>query len=141
MIKNYALALVTLIALGLGISTYYYRNKPAQVMREPPLVLEKEVVVTKEVAKIVTKTETKKPDGTVIKEEKVEDKTVTSDKSAVKGAPKSKIRGGVKVHSGLDLKPTWEVTAGYRLGQSNVWVESGYNIQRKEAAVGLSIEF
>ncbi len=145
MIKNYALGFLALLTLGLGASTYYYKSRPAKVVREAPLVLEKEVVVTKEVAKIVTQKEIKKPDGTVITETRTEDKVKESSKDATASTPvpaaKSKVRAGVKVHSGLDLKPSWEVTTGIRIGKSNAWAETGYNIQRKEVSVGLSYEF
>lgn len=130
-----------LLALAVLVGAYLAGRAHAP----KPLTVEKVVEVEKivEVAKIVTKKEIIKPDGTVIKVDKVEDKKVAkeSKQEAIKTAPVPlpDFRVGGTVQIGKD-KPAYEIEIGRRL-VGPVWGELEYDITRREVSVGLSLEF
>lgn len=108
---------------------------------EKPCVLPVAAKVVVE-EKLTTRTvvKTVRPDGTTIVKEVDTNRSQSKNSVKTVSVPLSQYRLGVKTHSGLDFKPSVEATAGYRLGNST-WLESGYNIQRKELSLGVSVEF
>lgn len=105
----------------------------------PVLTATKAVVQEKVITHTVVKTV--RPDGTVIVKT-VERDLDKSEKTSSNQTttPLAQYRVGGKVHSGVDFKPSIEPIVGYRLNNST-WLEGGYNIQKKELSLGVSLEF
>jgi hypothetical protein len=82
----------------------------------------------------VTETVTIKPDGTHTTT------TVYKDVLKEKDVPVAKFSVGGQASAGADLKPSYKVMGGYRL-LGNLWGEAGYDMGRKEATVGVRLEF
>lgn len=99
------------------------------VVREVPVTVTKTQTVTKEVIK--------QADGTVI--ERVV--TQTKDQTKTSPQPKAQYRVGVLLPLKNELEfESVTVTAGRRL-VNQLWLESEYDIKRKELKVGFVYEF
>jgi len=102
-----------------------------------------------------TETTIKRPDGTV--ETTITQANVTSkedSKEVVKEVVKKEVtttternnyslgaNAVTKVDSSiLKAVPSVEITGGYRI-LGDIWVDGGYNIQTKDASVGVSLKF
>ncbi len=136
------------VGVGLGLTIGTRCSRPA----EPQIVVQKVVEEGKKetvyVDRIVTKTI--KPDGTVI--EVQHDKTQTTKQESHKQAekprvvlvPKSKYSLDISYLPSLRELPSYQhvaLQAGFRLGESNAWLTSGYDVKYKQISVGLRYEF
>lgn len=149
---KWRLLLVGALLLSFGAVIYFSRPQPAVVHTVESSVSTSRAVSTKN--SVTTSTRTTKPDGTIVeqkqtirnsikeKEKRVEvkkDSTVTAP-----AAPKSRYRIGADWLPSTDRPPTVkdsELRAGARLGDSNVWIEGGYDFKHGQAKIGLSLEF
>lgn len=102
--------------------------------------VEKEKIVVKE--KIITKTVTKKPDGTIIEETKEstkDTKTKTDKVDTVAGGPSSRYSVVLLTPIRAPTKP--EVVVGAQLGNLPVEAFTGYDFDTKSVKAGLGIRF
>ena len=98
-----------------------------------------------------TITEVTKPDGT--REVKtVTDVTKVTDKKKDKAVPAARKDPPKKARFGIQARPEWEperdrlklhpaVTVGYRIYDSPLWADLHLDIDRKEVAIGISVEW
>lgn len=127
---------------GWGAFTWAIRRPPPS-----PKIVERVQYVDRVVEKMVQR-ETKRPDGTVIKEVIVQNtKTETKAQESIKGpakAPLSRYSLGVGIMPLRDLnpfqKPVYTLMGGYRVGDTPLWLQVGITT-RKDLIFQTSIEF
>jgi hypothetical protein len=128
---TWALALVAVLGWG---AAYLLWKRP---IPQPQTIVQ---TVDKVETKVVYR-ETTKPNGTVVKETvtiKQDVKTKTDTK--IIPLPKPKWMVGAQILPSLTDKLDYGAELGYRIGESPIWIKTGYN-SRRELTLGLSVEF
>jgi hypothetical protein len=119
---------------------------------EPQVIVQKVVQEGKKETVFVDKIVTRivKPDGTVI--ERQHDKQQTTKQETVKRSEKPVVVLSNRTKYSLDVSylPSLrelpssrdvEVDVGYRLGQSNAWLTTGYSVKYNQVSLGIRYEF
>lgn len=138
-------------ALGFGTSEAVHKDpEPVAVER----VVERQVEATREAVAtrhIVTKVT--KPDGTVTERAEDRAQTVKSERKDTAKATehvstpspaKTRYSLGLDYLPSFSRAPSWRDTRaefGARLGDSNVWAIGSYDLQNKQASIGLRYEW
>ena len=131
--------------LLVSVTTYFLTLHYTKVSL--PQNVTKTVAVEKNVNKVKEKTTTKidKQGNPVVVTEKITDKSIENI-SQISNTNSQKSKYSLGVAAVIDSKypskqPDTEITAGKRINNSDLWVEFGYQIEKKAAKVGLKWEF
>ncbi len=138
-----ALPYLLCFAAGFGTSESLHREPETLVVTETAEAKKETVYVER----IVTKTT--KPDGTVV--ERQEDRSQAKVETS-KTERTVKLSAPAKTRYSLDLRylPSLsdapssrdvDVQVGYRIGDSNAWLTTGYSVKHNQVSVGLRYEW